>query len=100
MIDRLRDGLLAADYTLDGVQRRLGQAALAALARNSGVAASRALGNADDPQADAIRLWLLHESLPTDRAARLGALPELQAAGLVSVGPQVKAAVELKPHGS
>ena len=100
MIDRLRDGLLAADYTLDGVQRRLGQAALAALARNSGVAASLALGDADDPQADAIRLWLLHESLPTDRAARLGALPELQAAGLVSVGPQVKAAVELKPHGS
>lgn len=99
-IDRLRDDLLTADYTLDGVQGRLGEAALAALARNSSVAAGRALAGATDPQADAIRLWLLHESLPGERAARLAALPQLQAAGLVSGGPTVRATVELKPHGS
>ena len=100
LIDRLRDDLLTADYTLDGVQRRLGEAALAALARNSSVAAGRALAGATDPQADAIRLWLLHESVPGERAARFDALPQLRAAGLLTDGPTIRATVELKPYGS
>lgn len=99
-IDHLRDDLLAADFTLDAVSARLGEAGLAGLARNSTVPASRALGDADDPQADAIRLWLLQQPVPGRRLASWSSLPALRSAGLVAGGDQVGATVELKPHGS
>ena len=98
-IDRLRDELLGAGYTLEGVQQRLGEAALAALGRNSAVAALDALGQAADPQADAIRLWLLQQPVPARRLAWLTTGP-LASAGLVSGDADVRAGVELKPYGS
>lgn len=98
-IDRLRGALLGAGYTLDGVQRRLGEAALAGLARNSSVAALDALGDAHDAQADAIRLWLLQLPVPADRSGWLD-LPGLTAAGLIEAGDDVRATVEIKPYGS
>ena len=70
-IDSLRADLVAADYTLDAVSARLGDAALAGLARNSTMAAVRALGDADDSQADAIRLWLLQQPVPATPPRRL-----------------------------
>ena len=98
-IDRLRHDLRGAGYTLDGVQARLGDTALAGLGRNTVMPARDALGDADDPQADAIRLWLLQQPVP---ASRLGWLDTraLAAAGLVEPGDQVRATVEIKPYGS
>ncbi len=97
---RLRDDLLAADYSLDAVSDRLGEAGLAGLARNSTVAATRVLADADDAQADAIRLWLLQQPVPAARLAGWGSLPALRNAGLVDAADAVRATVELKPHGS
>lgn len=99
-IDRLRDDLLAADYTLDGLAERLGPAALDGLARNSSVAASRALGDAADPQAAAIRLWLLQQPVASAALVGWGSLTGLRDAGLVTGGGRLQATVELKPHGS
>lgn len=99
-IDSLRSDLVAAGYTLDAVAERLGPAALAGLGRNSTVAAARLLGAADDPQADAIRLWLLQRPVPRARLSRWSSLPALVGSGLVAGDAEVRATVELKPHGS
>ena len=98
-IDRLRDDLSTVQYTLEGVERRLGRQALSALGRNSSVAASDALGADDDPEADAIRLWLLQQAVPRRRLRWL-ATDSLFDAGLLEGGDEVRATVELKPHGS
>jgi methylase of polypeptide subunit release factors len=82
-MDRLRDDLVVADYTLDAVAERLGDAGLAGLGRNSSVAADRALAGADDPQATAIRLWLLQQPVPTGQLGWLD-VPALRAAGLLA----------------
>ena len=99
-IAQLRADLLAADYTLDGLTERLGSAAIAALARNTSIAATRALGDATDAQADAIRLWLLQRPVPAQRLASWTSLPALKAAGLVVGDAELRATIELKPHGS
>lgn len=99
-IDRLREDLLASDYTLEAVSARLGDAALAGLGRNTTVAALRAIGDADDPQADAIRLWLLQRPVPAERLRGWASLPALVEAGLVEGADPLRATVELKPHGS
>jgi methylase of polypeptide subunit release factors len=99
-IDRLRADLLAVDFTLDAVSARLGTAALAGLARNSTMAAVRALGDADDPQADAIRLWLLQRPVSLARLQGWSSLAALRTAGLLTGEADLLATVELKPHGS
>lgn len=99
-IDRLRADLLAADYTLDAVSDRLGEVALAGLARNSTMPVVRALGHADDPQADAIRLWLLQRPVRAAALRGWSSLDALRAAGLLSGDDELHATVELKPHGS
>ncbi|MCW5951801.1 MAG: methyltransferase [Propionibacteriaceae bacterium] len=99
-IDRLRDDLIGAGYSLDAVTDRLGEAGLAGLSRNSGVAADRALEAADDPQAAAIRLWLLQQPVPIGQLRWLD-VPGLREAGLVDGGTgDLRATVELKPYGS
>lgn len=98
-IERLRDSLLVAEYSLDAVTDRLGAAGLAALGRNSGVAADQALGGAHDPQAAAIRLWLLQQPVPFGRLGWLD-VPTLRDAGLVEGTDELRATVELKPYGS
>lgn len=98
-IDRLRDELIGADYTLDAVTDRLGEAGVAGLGRNSSVAADQALGDADDPQAAAIRFWVLQQSVPVDHLRWLD-VPGLREAGLVEGADDLRAAVEIKPYGS
>lgn len=98
-IERLRDDLVGAGYSLDAVTDRLGEAGLAGLGRNSGVAASQALGDADDPQAAAIRLWLLQQPVPAGRLAWLD-VPGLRDAGLLEGTDDLRATVEIKPYGS
>ncbi|MFT4108926.1 methyltransferase [Propionicimonas sp.] len=99
-ISALRDDLLAADYTLDGVRGRLGSAALAGLGRNSTMAAASELGDAEDPQAELIRLWLLQQPVPAPRLRALRSLPALRDAGLVDGADHLRATVQLTPHGS
>ena len=99
-IDRLRDDLLAAGYTLDGLAQRLGEPALAGLGRNSSVAASRVLADDRDPQAAAVRLLLLQQPVPSAQLAGWASLPGLRDAGLVTGEDELRATVEIKPHGS
>ena len=99
-IDRLRDDLQAASYTIDGLEDRLGRPALAGLARNTTVAAVRALGDDRDAQASAIRLWLLQQPVAVDDLRGWAGLPGLRDAGLVVGDTELRATVELKPHGS
>lgn len=97
----LGEDLAAADYQLDGVAARLGDAALAGLARNSALPARRELADEFDAQADLIRLWLLADAVPVERARRaLSGLDDLVDAGVLERrGDQVQATVELKPYG-
>jgi Methylase of polypeptide chain release factors len=101
-ITALRQALLAADYTLDAVSERLGEAGLSGLARNSSVPAQRVLAGATDAQAELIRFWLLGRPVAAATIAPLLGCPDaLLAAGLVTAsGDQWQAAVEVKPHGS
>jgi methylase of polypeptide subunit release factors len=99
-LDRLRDDLVAAGYTIAGLTDRLGEPALAGLARNTSVAASRALGDDRDPQAAAIRLWLLQQPVAADDLSGWASLSALRADGLITGDTELRATVELKPHGS
>jgi len=101
-IGHLRDDLEAASFTLDDVTARLGAEALAALARNTTLAADHALADCDDPQATLIRLWALGRAV--DAGAAQAALPSsltpLLDAGLVALSnDRLAATVELKPYG-
>lgn len=100
-IAELREDLRNGGYGLADLTQRLGEAAVAGLARNSALPARRALSAQLDPQADLIRLWLLADAVPLERARRaLRSIDELLAAGLlVRSGDQIRAAVELKPYG-
>lgn len=101
-IARLRDDLLAAGFTLDGVSDRLGASGLAGLERNSSVPAAAALGHEADAQADLVRLWILGHRVPAARVlAALPSVSELLEAGLLRrEDDALLADVELKPYGT
>lgn len=99
-ISELRDDLIAAGYTYSAVAERLGETALAALGRNTTAAVEQLLAGATDAQADAIRLWLLQQSVPAQRLRGWRSLPALRAAGLLVDPDRPRATVELKPHAS
>lgn len=100
-IATLRADFDSAGYRLDEVTGRLGESAVDGLARNSALPARRGLADQFDPQADLIRLWLLADAVPEDRARRaLHGMDDLLAAGLLTLdGGQVRASVEIKPYG-
>ncbi|MFT3876722.1 MAG: methyltransferase [Propioniciclava sp.] len=100
--ERLADHLRVAGYTLEAVTDRIGAEATAALARNTTVAAARALGTDADPQAALIRLFLLHQTVP-DAAARaaLGDPAPLAGAGIIEpTADGVRAALEIRPYAA
>lgn len=113
-IEALRGRLLAADYTLDAVRERLGQAGERGLERNSSMPALRALGDDDDPQATLMRLWLTQSDADGAAVARaLGDLTPFLEAGLLArvgagwgagesagKGPRVRALVEIRPYAA
>ena len=103
-MDALREHLLDAGYTLDAVTDRLGEAGVAALARNTTPAASDALGAARDPQATLCRLWLLQDDVPhADLAEAVGDPRRLAALGLLEPGRDPgtwRASVEVRPFGT
>ncbi|ORT59216.1 class I SAM-dependent methyltransferase [Streptomyces sp. CB03238] len=97
---RLRDALLAADFTADGLLELLGASAYAALARSETVPALRAT-RADGPLATLVRLFLLQRPVPYERAAAVLPLDEALADGWVvdDGGGQVRATVDVRPYG-
>ncbi|MFV0407695.1 MAG: methyltransferase [Propioniciclava sp.] len=94
--------LTAAGYTVDAVAERLGERAMAALSRNTTRAARDALGDATDPQATLIRMFLLQDSVSATRlAAAVGDLLRPAQAGLWEIdGAEVTGTVEIRPYAS
>jgi SAM-dependent methyltransferase len=101
-IPRLRDALLAADYTYDGVSSVLGPTAQSALARNETTPGLRRTTGGSALET-LTRLWLLQTTVAVDavEAALPGLVDELCVAGILerSVG-EVAARVDLRPYGT
>ncbi len=101
MIDALRDALMSADYTVDTVLARIGEAGQAGLDRNCTVPAREALGDDQTPLATLIKLFPLN--LPVSSSAAEAALPleALMDEGLLEVGPdgRIQAPVDVRPYG-
>ena len=101
-IDRLRDALNKAQYTVDGCLEVLGPTAYSALARNESVAASYSVAKENSPIATLLKLFVLQERV--DRAAAEAALPLAEAlgGGLVAEDrsdDSVRALVDIRPYG-
>jgi len=99
---RLREALLAASFTADGLLELLGASAYAALARSETVPALRAT-RGDTPLEGLVRLFLLQQPVPHARVA--GVLPVdacLESGWLVRAGQDsgdVAATVDVRPYG-
>ena len=101
-IDRLRDALSKAQYTVDGCLEALGPTAYSALSRNESVAASRAVAADDSPIATLIKLFVLQEEVERGAAARALPFDEAAAGGLVAADAadgKVRALVDIRPYG-
>ncbi|MFE6226711.1 methyltransferase [Streptomyces sp. NPDC057854] len=97
--DRLREALLAADFTADGLLDLLGAPAYAALARSETVPALRAT-RGDSPLEALVRLFLLQRPVETARAAAALPLAEALADGwVVEEDGAVRATVDVRPYG-
>ncbi|MEU5051426.1 methyltransferase [Streptomyces sp. NPDC021096] len=99
---RLREALLAAAFTADGLLDLLGASAYAALARSETVPALRAT-RGDGPLETLVRLFLLQRSVPYARAAAALPVDDCLADGwLVRDGADeglVRAGVDVRPYG-
>ncbi|MER7916384.1 MULTISPECIES: class I SAM-dependent methyltransferase [unclassified Streptomyces] len=97
---RLRDALLAASFTADGLLELLGAPAYAALARSETVPALRAT-RGDTPLETLVRLFLLQQPVPRARVAAVLPVDEaVQTGWLVPVGAdEVAATVDVRPYG-
>ncbi|MFE5871656.1 methyltransferase [Streptomyces roseifaciens] len=96
---RLRDALLAAAFTADGLLDLLGAPAYAALARSETVPALRAT-RGDSPLETLVRLFLLQCPAPYARAAAALPVDDCLAGGwLVRDGDSVRATVDVRPYG-
>ncbi|MFF5185518.1 methyltransferase [Streptomyces sp. NPDC000345] len=97
---RLREALLAASFTADGLLDLLGAPAYAALARSETVPALRAT-RGDTPLEALVRLFLLQQPVPHARVAEL--LPVhacVESGWLARVGAdEVAATVDVRPYG-
>nr|WP_313896940.1 methyltransferase [Streptomyces sp. GC420] len=96
---RLREALLVAGFTADGLLELLGGPAYAALARSEAVPALRAT-RGGGPLETLVRLFLLQRPVPYQRAR--AALPVEEALGdgwLTRDGEQVRATVDVRPYG-
>lgn len=98
--ERLRDALLGAAFTADGLLDLLGAPAYAALARSETVPALRAT-RGDTPLEALVRLFLLQQPVPPARVK--GVLPVdacVESGWLVRTGDdEVAAAVDVRPYG-
>ncbi|MFJ3667590.1 methyltransferase [Streptomyces sp. NPDC090106] len=97
---RLRDALLAASFTADGLLELLGAPAYAALARSETVPALRAT-RGDTPLELLVRLFLLQQPVPRARVADVLPVEQcLESGWLTPAGDdEVAAAVDVRPYG-
>lgn len=97
---RLREALLAASFTADGLLDLLGAPAYAALARSETVPALRAT-RGDTPLETLVRLFLLQQPVPHARVAEFLPLRACVESGwLVHTGAdEVAATVDVRPYG-
>ncbi|MEV7124880.1 class I SAM-dependent methyltransferase [Streptomyces sp. NPDC093260] len=97
---RLRDALLAASFTADGLLDLLGAPAYAALARSETVPALRAT-RGDTPLELLVRLFLLQQPVSHARVADVLPVGEcLEAGWLVRAGQgELAATVDVRPYG-
>ncbi|POX55729.1 transferase [Streptomyces sp. Ru71] len=97
---RLRDALLGASFTADGLLDLLGAPAYAALARSETVPALRAT-RGDTPLETLVRLFLLQQPVPRARVADVLPVDACLGSGwLVGVfGDEVAATVDVRPYG-
>ncbi|MFH0179394.1 methyltransferase [Streptomyces cacaoi] len=97
---RLREALLAASFTADGLLELLGAPAYAALARSETVPALRAT-RGDTPLETLVRLFLLQQPVPHARVEEF--LPVracVESGWLVPTGEsEVAATVDVRPYG-
>lgn len=94
----LREALLRAGYTADGVLDLLGPVAHDALARLETVPARRRT-TGGSPLETLVRLFLLQLAVPRAAAARALPLAAVLAAGIVQAeGDEVVAAIDVRPH--
>ncbi|MCX4737683.1 DUF7059 domain-containing protein [Streptomyces antibioticus] len=97
---RLREALLAASFTADGLLELLGAPAYAALARSETVPALRAT-RGETPLETLARLFLLQQPVPHARVEKV--LPVracVESGWLVAVGAdEVAATVDVRPYG-
>ncbi|THA76372.1 class I SAM-dependent methyltransferase [Streptomyces sp. A0642] len=95
---RLREALLAAAFTADGLLDLLGAPAYAALARSETVPALRAT-RGDGPLDTLVRLFLLQRPVPAGRAAAVLPVEECVADGwLTEADGEVRATVDVRPY--
>ncbi|MEO3972354.1 methyltransferase [Streptomyces sp. CAU 1734] len=96
---RLREALLAGDFTADGLLDLLGPSAYAALARSETVPALRAT-RGDTVLSTLIRLFLLQRPVTRERAAEALPLAECLAEGwLAEDGEEIRATADIRPFG-
>src|SRR4051794_6352297 len=100
---RLRDALVAADFTVDAVRELLGEVADGALLRNETTPALRRTATDQSPRATLTRLFLLQTTVTTHaaEAALPGLLDRLVAEGVLdrSVG-EVAARLDVRPYAT
>ncbi|MFI7295243.1 methyltransferase [Streptomyces sp. NPDC050121] len=97
---RLREALLAASFTADGLLELLGAPAYAALARSETVPALRAT-RGDTPLETLVRLFLLQQPVPHARVEAFLPVPACVESGwLLPTGEdEVAATVDVRPYG-
>ncbi|MFG2211334.1 methyltransferase [Streptomyces sp. NPDC048638] len=97
--ERLRQALLTAAFTADGLLDLLGAPAYAALARSETVPALRAT-RGDSPLETLVRLFLLQRPVTEGRARAALPVADCLADGwLVQDGDEVRATVDVRPYG-
>jgi methylase of polypeptide subunit release factors len=96
---RLREVLLAADFTADGLLDLLGVPAYTALARSETVPALRAT-RGDSVLEALVRLFLLQRPVPRGQVECAMSLDEALADGwIVADGDEIRATVDVRPYG-
>ncbi|GAB3816367.1 class I SAM-dependent methyltransferase [Tessaracoccus terricola] len=97
----LRHRLNEIGYTVDAVLDRIGEAGQEALGRNTTLAADVALGDAMDPLAVLIRLFLLQQAVPAEHVAAALDLSDLVAQDVLRLdGDEVVALLDIRPYDS
>lgn len=97
---RLRDALLGASFTADGLLDLLGAPAYAALARSETVPALRAT-RGDTPLETLVRLFLLQQPVPHARVVDVLPVDACLEAGWLARtdGGEIAATVDVRPYG-